>query len=113
MPMCPNPFPSGMKMAPEVAPLGPFPLVALGRFSPNTLLTGVQDDVSEVERPTSYVSPPRHRRRITSRLRTEVVEAYDVGQTSRQVAERFGLGRPTVLGILKTAGVTVRPQGRR
>jgi hypothetical protein len=26
--MFPNPFPSGMKMTPEVAPLGPFPLVA-------------------------------------------------------------------------------------
>src|SRR5258705_2482241 len=31
-----NPFPSGMKMAPEVAPLGPFPLVAGTGFEPAT-----------------------------------------------------------------------------
>ena len=37
-------------MAPEVEPLGPFSLVALSRFTPNTLLTGVQDEVS-VTRP--------------------------------------------------------------
>ena len=59
------------------------------------------------------VSPPRQRRRVTDRLRAEVVEAYQAGQTSRQVAEESGLGRSTVLGILKDAGVTMRPQGRK
>ena len=34
--MFPNPFPSGMKMTPEVAPLGPFPLVAGTGFEPAT-----------------------------------------------------------------------------
>jgi hypothetical protein len=29
------------------------------------------------------------------------------------VAEEMALGRSTVLKILKTAGVTVRPQGRK
>ena len=32
----PNTFRSGMKMAPEVAPLGPFPLVAGTGFEPAT-----------------------------------------------------------------------------
>jgi DNA-binding transcriptional regulator LsrR (DeoR family) len=39
-----------------------------------------------------------------------VVEAYESGQTSRQVAEELALGRTTVLKILKEADVTVRPQ---
>ena len=34
--MFPNPFPSGMKMTPEVAPLGSFPLVAGTGFEPAT-----------------------------------------------------------------------------
>jgi hypothetical protein len=46
-------------------------------------------------------------------LRAEVVDAYESGQTSRQVAEVSELGRTTVLKILKAAGVTVRPKGRR
>jgi hypothetical protein len=46
-------------------------------------------------------------------LRTAVVEAYESEKTSRQVAEEWALGRTTVLKILKAAGVTVRPQGRR
>lgn len=91
----------------------PFYLVALGRFSPNTLLTDVQDGVAEVEQPLSFVSPPRQRQRVTDRLRAEVVEAYDSGQTSREVAETFAIGRTTVLKILKAAGVAVRPQGSR
>jgi DNA invertase Pin-like site-specific DNA recombinase len=101
-----------MKMAPEVAPLRPFSLVALERVCSNTLLTLAQDDAHVIERP-SFVSPPRQRRRITAQLRTAVVEAYESGKTSRQVAEEWALGRATVLKILKAAGVTVRPQGRR
>ncbi|ORA83659.1 hypothetical protein BST29_08955 [Mycobacterium malmoense] len=60
-----------------------------------------------------YVSPPRRRRRVTAQLRDVVVTAYESGQTSRQVAEEFALGRTTVLKILKAAGVMVRPQGRK
>jgi DNA invertase Pin-like site-specific DNA recombinase len=65
------------------------------------------------DRSPSFVSPPRQRRRITARLRAAVVEAYESGQTSRQVAEELALGRTTVLKILKEADVTVRPQGRK
>jgi hypothetical protein len=59
------------------------------------------------------VSPPRQRQRITDRLRVEVVEAYEFGQTSREVAQAFAIGRTTVLKILKEARVVVRPQGRK
>jgi DNA invertase Pin-like site-specific DNA recombinase len=57
-------------------------------------------------------SPVPQRRRITARLRAEVVEAYESGKTSRQIAEELALGRTTVLKILNNAGMTVRPQGR-
>lgn len=67
----------------------------------------------EVDRLLSYVSPPRQRQRVIDRLRAEVVEAYQSGQTSRQIAEELNLGRTTVLNILKTASVTVRPQGQK
>ncbi|WP_372513150.1 helix-turn-helix domain-containing protein [Mycobacterium stomatepiae] len=60
-----------------------------------------------------YVSPARRRQRITAQLCDKVVAAYESGQTSRQVAEELALGWTTVLKILKAAGVTVRPQGRR
>ena len=83
------------------------------QFSPNTLLTHVQDDASVTNQSSRFVSPPLQRRRITARLRATVVEIYASGKTSRQVAEELGLGRTTVLQILKAAGVTVRPQGRK
>jgi DNA-binding transcriptional regulator LsrR (DeoR family) len=40
------------------------------------------------------------------------VNAYESGQTSRQVAEKLEVGRTTVLKILKAAGMALRPQGR-
>jgi hypothetical protein len=73
-----------MRTAPGDISEGRSHFVALGRFSPNTLLTGAQDDVYEVDRPLSFVTPPRQRRRITAHLRAAVVEAYESGQTSRQ-----------------------------
>jgi hypothetical protein len=88
-------------------------VVALIRFSPNILLTNVQDDADVTDRPSRFVSPRPKRRRITARLRADVVDAYELGQTSRQVAEEFALGRTTVLKILRTAAVTIRPQGKK
>ena len=89
--------------------------VALSRFSPSIpsiLLTGVQDDVYVTDGTSRrFVSSPRQRRRITAQLRAAVVEAYESGQASRQVARELELGRSTVLKIFKAAGVTMRPQG--
>jgi len=42
-----------------------------------------------------------------------MVEHYMNGMTSRRVAVALGLGRTTVLEVLKAAGVEVRPQGRK
>jgi DNA invertase Pin-like site-specific DNA recombinase len=57
--------------------------------------------------------PVRQRRRITADPRAEVVEHYTAGMSSRRVAATLRLGRTTVLGILKAAGVPLRPQGRK
>jgi hypothetical protein len=73
----------------------------------------VQDDAYVTDVPSRFVSPPPQRRRITAQLRADVVEAYESGKTSRQVAEEVALGRTTVLKILKVAGATIRPQGRK
>jgi DNA-binding transcriptional regulator LsrR (DeoR family) len=56
-------------------------------------------------------SPVPQRRRITARLRTDVIEHYERGMSSRRVAASLGLGRTTVLEILKAADVRIRPQG--
>ena len=67
-----------------------------------------------VTRGGSTGRPPRPvgRRRVTNRLRAEVVERYEAGESSRAVAAATGLARSTVLSILKQAGVERRPRGR-
>jgi DNA invertase Pin-like site-specific DNA recombinase len=73
----------------------------------------MQDEVVVTDGSSRFISPPQRRRRITAQLRVAVVEAYESGETSRQVAEELELGRTTVLKILKAAGVKLRPQGWR
>lgn len=55
----------------------------LGRFSPNISLTDVQGGARVMDCPSRFVSPPPKRRRVTARLRADVVDAYESGQTSR------------------------------
>lgn len=49
------------------------------------------------------------RSRITPQLTDEVVRRYQSGETSKQVAESCGLGKSTVLKLLRTRGAEVRP----
>ena len=58
-------------------------------------------------------SPVPQRRRITAHLRADVVEHYERGLSTRRVAATLGLGRTTVLQILKDASVATRPRGPR
>ncbi|WP_407810742.1 helix-turn-helix domain-containing protein [Staphylococcus aureus] len=44
-------------------------------------------------------------------MRRDVVRLYEGGMTSRSVAEEVGIGRTTVLNILKREGAEVRPHG--
>ncbi|MGV9671358.1 helix-turn-helix domain-containing protein [Gordonia sp. NPDC003504] len=67
---------------------------------------------SAVRRPEQ--AKPKHRRlrsRITEQLRSDVVRLYEDGMTSRAVAGEVGIGRTTVLNILKREGVEIRPHG--
>jgi hypothetical protein len=93
---------------------GPFPLVALSQFCSSIKLTDVQDDAGVTDAHFNMPSQVPKRRRITARLRAEVVEHYAAGMSCRRVAAKLGLGRrTTVLQILKAAGVELRPQGRK
>ena len=53
------------------------------------------------------------RRRITARLRAQVIEHYNRGMSSRRVAATLGLGRTTVMEILKVAAGCVQQSGVR
>ncbi|QQM51881.1 helix-turn-helix domain-containing protein [Rhodococcus pyridinivorans] len=53
------------------------------------------------------------RSRITARTRAEAIELYNSGLSALDVAEQLGVGKSTVLKILKHEGVTVRPRGKR
>ncbi|MBB1046521.1 helix-turn-helix domain-containing protein [Dietzia cercidiphylli] len=46
-------------------------------------------------------------------MRRDVVQLYEEGMTSRRVAEEVGIGRTTVLNILKDSDAVVRPHGAR
>ncbi len=68
-------------------------------------------------------APPRHeapggrailagrRTRMTDRVEHRTVELYELGLSTRQVAEQVGIAKTTVLRVLKARGVMVRPQG--
>jgi DNA invertase Pin-like site-specific DNA recombinase len=76
------------------------------------LLTDAQDDADVTNGRSLVVSPVPQRRRITERARAEVIEHYNRGMSSRRVAATLGLGRTTVLEILKDADVALRPRGQ-
>jgi DNA invertase Pin-like site-specific DNA recombinase len=88
-------------------------LVALERVWSNKMLQKRQNEISVTDVTGMASSPASQRQRITARLRAEVIEHYDQGMSSRRVAATLGLGRTTVLKILKTAEVEVRPRGRK
>jgi hypothetical protein len=86
-----------------------FLLVVLGRVNLNT-----RRSVNPPSARTSTSAKPKGRTRITTRLRADVVEYYSGGNVSAlQAAEQFGLGKSTVLKILKEADVSVRKHGQR
>jgi DNA-directed RNA polymerase specialized sigma24 family protein len=60
-------------------------------------------------RPTTVVSRPQKlARRLDAETVRAVVEAYEAGSTSRQLAEQFGLARNSVLTLLRKQGVSIR-----
>jgi hypothetical protein len=53
------------------------------------------------------------RTRVTPQLRAEVVRRYQAGDPSRVVAEELGIGKATVLKLIKQQGLSLRPVGVR
>lgn len=56
---------------------------------------------------------PVRKRRITQSVRDEVARLYASGQTALEVAEHCGIGKTTVLKIVKDAGLSRRQGARR
>ena len=56
---------------------------------------------------------PGWRTRVTPQLRAEVVRRYQAGESSRIVAEELGIGKATVLKLLRLEGVQLKPVGAR
>jgi len=71
----------------------PLPLVALSQFCSDTLFTDVQDDAAVINGRMRVRSPVPQRRRITARLRTDVIEHYETRQ--EQPASRCLVGAGT------------------
>src|SRR4029078_3035065 len=92
---------------------GPLSFVALSQFWSNKTVPERQNETSVTGVTQVLLSPVPQRGRTTHTLRAEVVEHYAAGMSCRRVAAALGLGRTTVLQILKAAGIEVRPQGRK
>jgi len=79
-------------------------LVALAQFNLNPGKSASSLVRTPVERPIA-------RTRITQRHRDQMVELYEGGMDSREVAAELGVAKSTVLRTLRARGVTVRPWG--
>lgn len=66
--------------------------------------------------PQAQPSPmprPRHSmaRRLSNQARLQLVEDYQAGDTTRDIALRYGISKTAVLRLLKGAGADIRPRG--
>ncbi len=59
------------------------------------------------------VRPAATRTRVNRKHRAKVVELYVSGMSAPAVSDDMGLGKATVLRILKESGVPIRPRGGR
>lgn len=82
-------------------------MVVLARLNSNTAVS-LRPSTARLR-----VRPPTGRTRVTAKHRQRVVDLYLTGRSALDVAEEMGLGKTTVLRILKEAAVLVRKQGRR
>lgn len=85
------------------------PVGVLGQLNINVRFTVPPS----TNRPTGSTRPDR-RQRITQSVRDEVVHRYvSENQTALEIAEECGIGKTTVLKILRDGGVPVRPRGQK
>ena len=57
--------------------------------------------------------PQAGRRRITAKDRQRIVELYGSGLSSRAVAAELHVSKASVLNVLKSALIELRPPGKR
>jgi hypothetical protein len=63
--------------------------------------------------PTRFANPRRYvRTRVTARLARDVAARYEHGDSMRSIALTLGIGKATVVKILKAADVPIKPTGR-
>jgi hypothetical protein len=75
---------------------------------------GGAGDYIDAPRLSRFSLPPGPRvPRVTASIRAEVVSRYQHGETSREVADACGIAKSTVLQILRSERVEVRPWGKR
>ena len=68
-------------------------------------------ELSVTPRP-SY-RPAKLSQRLSAETLAAIVAMYEAGATTREVGNKFGLTHSSVIKLLKTHGVTMRPRGAR
>lgn len=84
-------------------------MVALASVNPNTLKPPSSLIRTGMVVPVASVAPSR---RVLEKHKDRIVELYQAGKTSLEVAEEAGVAKSTVLRVLHERGVPIRPWGR-
>ncbi|WP_425564331.1 helix-turn-helix domain-containing protein [Nostocoides veronense] len=62
--------------------------------------------------PVASASSVTASRRVLEKDKDRIVQLYQSGQTSLEVAEEVGVAKSTVLRVLHERGIPIRPWGR-
>jgi DNA-binding NarL/FixJ family response regulator len=83
-------------------------VVALAASWPNSSLPPVtRSDRGE----HNVTTVPPQRTRVTRVIEQDIVKRYQAGQSTRRIAASLDIAKATVLRVLKSAGVPMRPTG--
>jgi transposase-like protein len=76
----------------------------------NAIQIHLQDIIPRLDSPSDYVAAPTRQRQthLTIDDYAQISMAYEAGASVEAVAERFGLNKQTVSGILQRLGVATR-----
>ncbi|WP_373862470.1 helix-turn-helix domain-containing protein [Nocardia acidivorans] len=78
-------------------------------------LERLREQASEQRKLETVRNPPQTRalaRRLTETQRAAIVTAYEAGSSANRLATEYGLGKGSVLKILRTSGAAIRQQRR-
>jgi DNA-binding CsgD family transcriptional regulator len=70
------------------------------------LATGPQEGPRSA--PSALRRPHRVRQRLNGEAIGQLVDAYQAGVTAKELGERYGIAKSTVLVLLRQAGISVR-----